>query len=88
MHKIICDCILFEIPELSKMDIYNILHKTYYKNYKSLDMFFYLKNRNLSFKMKYKYIKEISLLKNIFLFRKVFLPLFLINKNSTNLNKE
>lgn len=80
MHKIVCDCIFFEIPKLSKIDIYSILHKTYYENYKSLDMFRYLQNRSINFNIRYKYIKEISLFKNIFLFRKVFLPLFFINK--------
>lgn len=84
MHKIVCDCILFEIPELSKTDMYSILHKTYYENCKSLDMFHYLQNRSINFNIKYRYIRGIPLLRNVFLFRTVFLPLFFINKINSN----
>lgn len=84
MHKIVCDCIIFEILKLSKRDIYSILHKTYYENLSSIEMFQYLQYRCISFNINYRYIKEISLLRNVFLFRRVFLPLFFINKNNTN----
>ena len=75
--QIICDCILFEVKALSKTDIYSILYRIYNDNCKSSDMFFYLKNRNIIFKIKYRYIKDISLIKNIFLFRNIYLPLLL-----------
>lgn len=80
MYQIVCDCILFKVPELTKTDMYSILYRINNESFRSYDMFHYLQNRDINFNIKYRYIKEISFLKNIFLFRKIYLPLFFIIK--------